>query len=470
MFFEEMFGGMPHHMSSRNREPVDTDSLYNTLNVSKNSTEKEIKKAWRKICRTEHPDRGGDEKKFKEAENAYNILSDKNKRSLYDKGGVEAVKQGHDVSDLGSFFGHRGNRRQREEKPAPIKEIVSITLEEVCTAPTKNIKITVLTAKSRVTCNRCGGRGNVMETVRRGPMILQTQRECSSCKGKGVSFENEKKIEKNLEIFVPAGVKDGDKMVMSGDGHDLPGMSNGDVIVIFKVKPHKIFNRIQADLAIAKEITLVEALCGYSFTIRSVNGEDWLKIESKPGHVTQPSEVIKINGQGLPQKGNRNTRGNLFVRFCVVLPKHNSFTPKATKELKKLLKVKYDMPNQTQNDTRELVAGTKVRLVNLQNRPDLNGTEGKVMEANVRPGQFAVQLVTGQTVAVRAELLEITEVLVDDKTTNDKGPGKDDYVEEVTGEIVENMDAVSHTPAASGKGQHDEDEEEMGNNVGCRQM
>jgi len=469
MFFEEMFGGMPHHMN-RSREPVDTEGLYKTLNVSKNSTKKEIKKAWHKICRTEHPDRGGDEKKFKEAENAYNILSDPNKRSLYDKGGVEAVKQGHDVTDIGSFFGGgRSNRRPREEKPAPIKEVISVSLEEVCTAPTKNIKITILTAKKRVTCSRCNGRGNVMETVRRGPMILQTQRECSVCNGKGVSFEQEKKIQKNLEIYVPAGVKDGDKMVMTGDGHDLPGMSNGDVIIIFKVKPHKMFNRIQADLAIAKEITLVQALCGYSFTIRSVNGEDWLKISSKPGHVTQPQEVIKINGQGLPQKGNRNTRGNLFVRFRVILPEHNSFNEKSTKELKKLLKVKYDMPNQTQNDTREITAGSKVRLVNLQNKPGLNGTEGKVLEANVRPGQFAVQLVTGQTVAVRAELLELTEALVDDKSGNDT-PGKEDYVEEVSGEIVENMDAVSHTPAASGKGQHDEDEEEMGNNVGCRQM
>eukprot|EP00493_Phyllostaurus_siculus_P026591 UN26936 len=202
---------------------------------------------------------------------------------------------------------------------------MELTLEEVCTGPTKKITVYITTASSRQVCNNCSGRGTVMETVRRGPMILQTQRECSRCDGKGVSYKDQKKVKKTLDVYVPAGVKSGDKLTMEGDGHSLPDQPAGDVIVIFSVKQHKIYTRLQADLAMAKEITLTEALLGFSFRIRSINGEDWLKITNKPNHVTQPAEVIRIEGQGLPQKGNRNTRGALFVRFTVVLPRDGQF-------------------------------------------------------------------------------------------------------------------------------------------------
>jgi hypothetical protein len=126
--------------------------------------------------------------------------------------------------------------------------------------------------------------------------------------------------------------------------------------------------------------------------------------------------------------------------------------------------VKYDMPNQSRNDTREIATGSKVKLIGLTNRPDLNGTDGIVLEANIRPGAHAVQLATGQTVSVRQELLELTEEM--DEEDDAGSPGADDAVVDLVGEVVD-MEKEKHT--AAGVGHHDEDSDDEGG-VSCRQM
>lgn len=246
-------------------------------------------------------------------------------------------------------------------------------------------------------------------------------------------------------------------------------MPHGDVVVTFKVRPHKVFKRLQADLAMAKEITLVEALCGTTFTMKSISRGDWLSVTLAPGQI-QPNDVLCIKGQGLPQKGNRSTRGDLYIRFTVVLPKTGSVNEKSLKQLRKLLSpkdVKYDMPNETLNDTRQIARGMAVRLIGLTNRPDLNGVAGKVIEANIKAGNHAVQLVTGQTVSVREELLEITEAMEEEVCAD--SPKAADYVEKVTGTVVD-LDKVQHTPSQYGANAHDEDSDEEREGVSCRQM
>merc|ERR1712166_1257204 len=272
---------------------------------------------------------------------------------------------------------------------------------------------------------------------------------------------------KKLEVFVPQGVKDGDKQILEGEGHDLPDMPNGDIIIIYSVKPHKRYTRIQADLALQKELTLKEALCGYSFFIKHINGIDWVRIHSKPGQVVQPNSVIILEGLGLPQKGNRSTRGNLYVRFNVILPQNNTLNKNNLIQIKNLLNVKYDMPNKEINDNREITIGSKVKLIGSQNRPDLNGLKGTVIQNTGRPGQFAVHLETGQNVAVREELLELCEAISVDLDKKDL-PKKGDYVEDVVGELVKDFSSVQHTPSEFGKS-YDEEEDE-GEKVGCRQM
>jgi len=480
MFFEDLFGGPGGFQGrggpQRAAKPVDTDEMYNRLGVEKNATKRELKKAWRKLCKTHHPDRGGEEAEFKKVEQAYNILNDPAKRELYDQGGLEAVQSGHtgssNIFDL--FGGHGHTRGPREpQKPAAIKQLLEITLEEVYTAPTKTVEVTISTATDRKVCDRCDGRGSVMETVRRGPMLLQTQRDCRKCDGEGVSFTNKRQKKNKLEFLIPRGVKDGEKITLESEGHDLPGMPTGDVIIILKIKKHIVYKRLGADLAIAKELTLVEALCGFSFNVRHINGEEWLNIKSKPGQVVQPGHVICITEKGLCQRHNTSNKGNLYVKFTVCLPQSGSIDNKTKQSLCNLLgdrSVKYKKLGQDQNDTREMIAGSKVRLIGLQNRPDLNGVSGEIIESNVRPGQYAVHLKSGQTVAIRGEFLEFTDEM-EIEVDKTEGPSKDDYVEDVTGDIVDGK--IQHTPAAHGHHDaYDSDDEEHGHGQpgGCRQM
>jgi len=474
MFFEDLFGGMPggmHGHGRGSREPVDTDEMYNILGLEKNCTEAQIKRAWRKAAKKYHPDRGGDPDQFKKCQQAHEILSDPHKKALYDEGGLEAVSQGHSMSaspfDL--FGGHRGHREQKPRKPPAIKELIVIELEDVFEGGSRNINISHKQADDQDRCTRCDGRGSIMETVRRGPMILQSQRDCPRCGGRGISYTNERTVKKTIEVIIPQGTKNGDTMKKYDEGHKLPGMPHGDVVVTFKVKPHKVFKRLQADLAMAKEITLVEALCGTTFTMKSISRGDWLSVTLKPGQI-QPNDVLCIKGQGLPQKGNRSTRGDLYIRFTVVLPKEGSLNEKSLKQLRKLLSpkdVKYDMPNETMNDTRQIAKGMQVRLIGLTNRPDLNGVPGIVIEANIKAGNHAVQLKTGQTVSVREELLEIMEEMEEEIMA--ESPQADAYVEKVTGTVVD-LDKVQHTPSQYGSNAHDEDSDDEREGVSCRQM
>lgn len=462
---------MPGGMRGGPREPVDTEGLYNELGVDKNATAQQIRKAWRKLAKTHHPDRGGDPEVFKAKEKAYGILSDEEKRSLYDQGGLEAVEQGgvapSNIFDLMRGGSGRG-RPSGPQKPSPIKRTLTISLEEVFQGGEQSIDVEIMKADGKDVCSRCSGRGQYMETVRRGPMILQSQRTCAQCQGRGTSYENERKVKKTVSFYIPAGVKDGDKQTIHDEGHQLPDQPNGDIIITYRIKKHRTFKRIQADLAMAKELTLVEALCGFSFYVKSLENDTWLKITNAPNQIIQPGDVIKLQGQGLPQRGVRASRGNLYVRFTVVLPKSGSINQGAMDTIRKVLSgdnVKYDMPNQAQNDTREITTGTRVRLVGLTNRPDLNGTDGIVLEANIRPGAHAVRLDTGPTVSVRHELLEITEEM--DVVDENEAPGPEDAILDLVGEVVD-MDKEAHT--AAGVGHHDEQDSDDEGGVQCRQM
>lgn len=475
--FEDFFqggapGGFPGQGGSQ--EPVDTDEYYETLEVEKNASNREIKKAWRKLCKTHHPDRGGDPEVFKKIEAAYEVLSDPEKRELYDQGGKEAVQNGGMTTNIFDMFGGPGRRSRNTgpKKPAPVKKTISIELEEVFSAPEKSIEITIMTADERNVCSRCNGRGMYMETIRRGHMILQSQVQCRECDGEGISFVNERKVTKTLDIYVPAGVKDGNKLVLDGEGHDLPDMATGDVIVEFRVKSHPVFQRIQADLAMQKELTIQEAICGFEFLVKSIDEDEWLKVVSPEGHVTQPDEVVVIKGKGLPQKNNRSHRGDLYIRFSVILPESNTINEETAQRLCELLDpraIRYVITNKgaVANDNRDIEPGDRVRLIGLKNKPDLNGVEGVVMPASLRPGQYAVRLETGRTVGVKREFLQLKEDLEVDPELA-ASPSPDAFVDIVTGETVD-PEGIEHTPAATGHAQYDEDDDEE-HGPACRQM
>jgi len=521
---------------SRGGGDVDTEKLYEELGVEKDATERQIKKAWRKVCKTHHPDRGGDAEIFKKKEAAYDVLSDENKRRLYDQGGLEAVQHGGpSSSNIADLFGF-GGRRQRDtgpRKPQAIKEHLTISLEDVFQGGERKLSVAIRVADEVDVCTRCNGRGQYMETIRRGPMIMQTQRSCQMCDGRGKSYMNERKVKKVIDFYIPAGVKSGEKITLHDEGHQLPDMPRGDVIVQFQVKKHSVFKRMGADLAMAKELTLVEALCGFEFHVRGLEEDSWLKIHGKKGQIVQHGDVIKIEEQGLPQRGERRSRGNLYVRFSVVLPSNGSLSADAKKTIAQVLggkKVTYDMPGQALNDTREIEEGVRVKLTGLNNRPDLNGACGTVVQANIKQGAHAIQLESGQVVSVPEKLLMVAEDAIEYRVgmkvrlkglTNNpelngaKGvimdtnvkpgahavslqngkvvsvlkhllepiekknkkskkkkavekPKASDTVEEHTGEVID-MEKEVHTSA--GVGHHDEeDDDEHGEGVGCRQM
>lgn len=480
--FHDFFtqGGFEEHghpgMRRAQQEDVDTDSLYELLGVEKNATQREIKRAWRKAAKIHHPDRGGDEETYKKCEQANDILGDEEKRRLYDQGGLEAVKNGgHMPTNIFDLFSNGGpsRGRQRVQKPAPIKKKITLDLEDVHEGPMKTITVSVRSASEKLVCERCNGRGAVTETTRRGYMVFQTQRECPRCNGRGVSYKDERTIKKQLEVYVPRGVVNGDKEKLEGEGHDLPGMATGDVLIIWEIKTHPLWNRIQADLAIEREITLTEALCGYNFNIRSIVRGEWLNIRNEPGQTVQPNDVIKIENQGLYQQGGGNNRGNVYIKFKVVLPSSGSLSENQRSELSNILGgANYSMNvASTMNDTRTISSGDRVRLTGLVNHPQLNGMEGTVSEAtNTKAGQYAVRLVNGQTVAVRAELLEHVEELEVDEAALNEQPAEDDFIEECTGVIIEDMETVKHTPAVHpSHNNYDSDEEQEGG-IGCRQM
>lgn len=476
-FEEHAHGGHPGMRGQRGpQEEVDTDTLYELLKLEKNATQREVKRGWRKAAKIHHPDRGGDEETYKKCEQAYDILGDEEKRRLYDQGGLEAVKNGgHMPTNIFDLFSNGGRQsRPRVQKPAPIKKKITLDLEDVHEGPLKIVVVNVRSASEKVVCERCNGRGAVTETTRRGYMVFQTQRECPRCNGRGVSYKDERTIKKNLEVYVPRGVQNGDKEKLEGEGHDLPGMATGDVLIIWEVKTHPLWNRIQADLAIEREITLTEALCGYNFNIRSIVRGEWLSIRNEPGTTVQPNDVIKIQNQGLYQQGGGNNRGNVYIKFKVVLPTSGSLSENQRSDLSNLLSaVNYSMnAASTMNDTRVISAGDRVRLTGLVNHPQLNGMEGSVSEAtNTKAGQYAVRLVNGQTVAVRAELLEHVEELEVDEDALNEQPQEDDFIEDCTGELIEDMETVKHTPAVHpSHNNYDSDEENAEGGIGCRQM
>jgi DnaJ homolog subfamily A member 2 len=271
-----MPGGMPGGGMRGGGEDVDTDKLYETLGVSKDADEKEIKKAYRKLAIKHHPDKGGDEHLFKEINAAYEILSDPKKRELYDKYGLEGVENEGGVSAAGGedlfsmFFGGGRGRSQGPRKSPSVNHPLKVSLEDLYNGKTVKLAINrkVIVGEAK-TCQTCKGQGAVMEVRQLGPgMITQMQRACSACNGQGNSAEmkSERKV---VEVRVEKGMNHNQKISFKGMADEMPGRETGDVNFVIQEKDHDLFKRKGADLLVIKEISLNEALCGYTVSSTS---------------------------------------------------------------------------------------------------------------------------------------------------------------------------------------------------------
>lgn len=319
---------------------------YEVLGVSREASEEELKKAYRKLARQCHPDANPDdpeaEAKFKELGEAYAVLADPNRRSTYDRfGSASSVGGGFDPFDIfASFFGGDPfgfNRRTGPQRGRDLVVALEITLEEVVTGVTKSFPVRSLRGCTRcggegaepgtssTTCERCNGSGTV-RTMQRGFFgNVVTASTCPECGGLGqkilnpcVECRGEGRVEREEEVKVdvPAGVEDGMQLRVTGRGEAGPrGGVAGDLYVQLRVKQMKGFDRAGDDVVVAVEVPFTQATLGTVLKIDSFDGK--VEVEVPPG--TQPGETLTVKGSGVSHLG-RGGRGDLLVKVEVKIP------------------------------------------------------------------------------------------------------------------------------------------------------
>jgi len=273
---------------------ADTTKFYKALDVDKNASAPDIKKAYRKMAVQHHPDKGGDPEKFKEVTRAYEVLSDADKRSKYDRFGEEGLEEGGggDPSDIfAQMFGGGGGGggRKKKQKTKDVSQPLKVTLEQLYNGQTKKMAITrqVIDKKKGVQqCGECGGRGVTVQVVRMGPMIQQMQSACGACGGQGKSFKT-KSDREVLEVHIQKGSPDNHKVVFREMADEHPDADTGDVVFVLKEQAHTEFKRRGADLFIERKISLVEALCGFEIEIKHLDGRTLL-VKTAPGDIVKP--------------------------------------------------------------------------------------------------------------------------------------------------------------------------------------
>lgn len=482
MFFEGGFPGSNFGMPRGMDKPPDNSKFYDILGVPKTATTKEITKAFRKLATKIHPDRpGGDEEKFKEAQKACEVLSDPDKRELYDRYGEQGLERGGPTEGASIFDllrgGPRPGRRSHQTsrpKPPDINQSITITLEDSYQGTSIPIQVKYKTAKGCSMCEMCGGQGFVLATMRAGHMVMQSQQKCKNCRGTKREMTGEKILTKTVPVDLPKGVQNGDVVVLDGQGHDLPQHQPGDVRVKVHMVKHAVFERVGADLAMEHHITLLEALLGSEIRIKHLSGTT-LVVKPEPGEVVVPCSIKSIADWGMPQKGGHGHKGNLNIKFIVQFPTIKSLPPHR-EELRKLLE-KADFPSCAQEEE-SLGPGVKVELQNIEQHPTLNGVKGTIVaEIDER---WVVKLEKwgadsqGKTVSLPmsgSNLKFIAPASTKGIRTAEQQKEIDEgeYVEDIDGEDINENDQVKTTPAVvAGSGYDVEDDDMDKPGIECR--
>ncbi|MGB0405092.1 MAG: molecular chaperone DnaJ [Fusobacterium sp.] len=363
---------------------MEKKDYYDLLGVSKNASDSEIKKAYRKLAMKYHPDKFSNasekekkeaENKFKEINEAYQVLSDSDKRSKYDRFGHAAFENGGGgaggfggfggfggAEDIfSSFFGGGFGGSSRSRGPEPGDDLrvdVTVTLEEVAKGGEKEIKYTRMGNCSKCngngaepgtktkTCPKCHGAGRI-EQIQRTMLgnfknVVECdechgkgkipETKCSKCRGTGVEREQIKK-----KIKIPVGIHDGQRLRMSGMGDaSSEGGENGDLYIFFHVKEHKFFIRDEEDIICQVPITFTKATLGGEIAIPTLDGKKTIKIAKG----TQNGKVLRLRGQGI-NNPRAYSPGDLLVKIIIEVPTNlNAEQEKLLKEFDDSLKDK----------------------------------------------------------------------------------------------------------------------------------
>ncbi|KDQ59400.1 hypothetical protein JAAARDRAFT_32961 [Jaapia argillacea MUCL 33604] len=328
---------------------------YDLLEVPEDASESDLKKAYRKKALRLHPDKGGDPELFKEVTHAYEVLSDPQKRSVYDARGEAGLSEsggmgGMDPQDLfsqlfgggGGFFGGPSRGPSGPRKSKDLVHRVHVSLEDLYKGKTTKLALTrnVICAKCNGkggkegavrSCTSCSGRGIKVTLRQMGPMIQQLQQPCDECSGTGEFINHKDKCKtcngkktvsekKMLEVHIDKGMKGGQTITFRGESDQSPGVVPGDVIIVVEEKPHDRFKRTDNNLYTEVELDLLTALGGGSFAIRHLDDRA-LVINLVPGEIIKHDEVKVITGQGMPSQRHHEF-GDLFVKFSVKFPDH----------------------------------------------------------------------------------------------------------------------------------------------------
>jgi len=356
---------------------------YEILGVVKNASTDEIKKAYRKVAMQYHPDRNpGDkpaEEKFKEAAEAYEVLSDADKKSQYDRYGHAGVGNngrggysggGMNMEDIfsqfgdvfgddlfGSFFGggqrarggQRGNQRSRGIRGSNLRVKLKLTYEEIAKGVSKNIKVKkyiVCTtcngsgAKDKgsvQTCSTCGGNGQVRRVQNTFLGQMQTVTTCPTCNGEGTTItakcgtcKGEGRVfgEETVSIEIPAGVQEGMQLNVNGKGNagERGGMA-GDLIILIEEEPHKELHREGLNVAFELHLPFTDAVFGTQVEVPTIDGRAKIKIPAG----TQSGKIFRLKGKGFPAV-NSYEKGDQLIQVNVWTPQHVSAEEKAMLE------------------------------------------------------------------------------------------------------------------------------------------
>ncbi|XP_035794476.1 dnaJ homolog subfamily A member 1-like [Anopheles albimanus] len=345
---------------------VKETGFYDVLGVKPGCSPEDLKKAYRKLAMKYHPDKNPNEgERFKQISMAYEVLSDPEKKAIYDEGGEAAIKQGgagggggfHSPMDIFEMIFNGGMGGRREQRGRDLVHRLAVTLEELYCGATRKLAL-----QKNVICDGCDGIGGKKGTVHKCapcngtgvltkvqqilPGFMQQNRvPCRACQGQGEVFdekhkckkcEGEKKLrdKKILDVHIEKGMRSGQKIVFNGEGDQEPGLQPGDIVIVLMEKEHPLFKRSGMDLLMEMRLELSEALCGFQKVITTLDKRA-LVITSHPGEVMKHESVKCIMDEGMPQWKNPFEKGRLIIQFTVAFP--DSLPRDAVKMLEQFL-------------------------------------------------------------------------------------------------------------------------------------
>jgi len=300
------------------RKDIDTMEYYNTLGVPKSATASDIKKAYRRMAIQKHPDKGGDPEEFKKLQEAYEVLSDDDKRRVYDQFGKEGLEgnMGAGAGGMGGqggmggmaediFSAFFGGTPRRPHKGRDYHFTITVTLEEMYTGSTKRMRVSM-------------------------PGGLTGQQVRS---------------QKNVEVPLPKGVREGEAVVLAGEfDSGISGLPPGDGIFVIRQVPHPRFERSGDDLILDMKISLIEALTGFQRPVKHLDGRI-IWVTTRAGEVTKSGHIAMVSDAGMPIRGHPdNKMGRLYVRFTVEFPEKLFLTPEQEQVLRSLLPPELPLP------------------------------------------------------------------------------------------------------------------------------